>query len=78
MDVIYATTTSSKAVDLGLVDGIDNVHSWVRKEYGKKAKGRYLYNVRIFFCDFRSPSLHYFRCPLPPLNFTRPTPTLTY
>ena len=27
-----------KAVDLGLVDGIDDVHSWVRKEYGKDAK----------------------------------------
>ena len=27
-----------KAVDLGLVDGIDDVHSWVRKEYGEDAK----------------------------------------
>ena len=41
-DAIYETPQPFKAVDLGLVDGIDNVHSWVRKEYGKKAKGRYL------------------------------------
>ena len=42
VNVMYETHPHSKAVDLGLVDGIDNVHSWVRKEYGKKAKGRYL------------------------------------
>ena len=27
-----------KAVDLGLVDGIDDVHSWVRMEFGEDAK----------------------------------------
>ena len=54
VDVVYETPPPIKAVDLGLVDGIDNVHSWVRKEYGKKAKGRYLYDVPIpiFYLGF--------------------------
>ena len=55
MDVMYEIPPPFKAVDLGLVDGIDNVHSWVKKEYGKKAKGRYLNDVSIFELRFLQP-----------------------